>query len=147
MEYVVVCAPLCDIACETLTQKSREYYAVQNMTRCSEVYLLDCLKRLTSQKCAIMLNITLNSASVFIADLNCVKMYQFGTTRGASEPLKVFPYGTPISQESLQQSSKWGCGRSSECILALLAPVQRQCAPLGFWSSPLEPWGRKTEPN
>lgn len=52
----------------------------------------------------------------------------------------------PASQENLQPSSKWGCGRSSECILAWHAPVLRQCAPLGSWSSPLEPlWGKWTK--
>lgn len=72
---------------------------------------------------------------------------KYKSIRGAPKPSKVSPCGTLASQESLQPSSKTGCGRSSECILALRAPAQHQCAPLGFWSFPLEPWAGKTAPN
>lgn len=69
------------------------------------------------------------------------------TKKKTCQPLKVCPCETRASQGSPQQSSTWGCGRSSECILALRAPAQRRCVPLGFWSSPLEPWEGKRGPN
>lgn len=58
-------------------------------------------------------------------------------------PSVVFQCEMQAFRESPEQRSKWGCGRSSECILALPAPALPQCVPPGSWSSQLEPlWGR-----